>query len=57
MFLPSYIGTKVAFLRAIVASEKQVLKQTQVTHIEVPRFEELSVKSLYKEALADPLVG
>jgi hypothetical protein len=57
LFLPSYSATKVIFLRAIVANEKKVLKQTEVTTLVVPKFEELSVKNLYAEALSDPVVG
>ena len=57
LFLPSYSATKVVFLRAIVADQKKVLRQGRVTHLVVPKFEEISVKSLYAECLADPIVG
>ena len=57
LFLLSHSATKVVFLRAIVADEKKVLKQTEVTYLVVPKYDELSVKHLYSEALADLLVG
>ena len=55
LFLPSYSGTKVVFLRAIVADHKRVLKQNQITTMFVPQYEELSVKAL--ETMSDPLVS
>ena len=57
LFLPSYAGTKVVFLRSIVADQKKVFKQDQIIHIVVPKYEELSVKNLYLESLADPMIG
>ena len=57
LFLPSYSGTKVVFLRAIVADQKKVLKQREITTIIVPHYEELTVKALYHEAITDPLVS
>ena len=57
LFLPSYAATKVVFLRSIVADQKKVFKQDQIIHIVAPKYEELSVKNLYLEALADPIIG
>ena len=57
LFLPSYAGTKIIFLRSIVADQKKVFRQDQITHIVVPKYEELSVKNLYLQALADPMIG
>ena len=53
MFLPSYGATKINFLRSVLCNKKRVLKQSQVTHMVVPRFEELSVKNLYPDAMSD----
>ena len=36
LFLPTYSGTKVVFMRAIVADQKKVLKQNQVTTMKIP---------------------
>ena len=57
LFLPSQHGTKINFIRAILQNKKQALKQTVISHIVVPKYEELSVKNLYEDALSDPEVG
>ena len=53
LFLPSYSGTKITFIKDILRNKKQVFRQNEVKHIEVPHYEELSVKNLYKDALKD----
>jgi hypothetical protein len=45
--------TSLDFLRDILRDGKWHLKQKDVVHLEVPHFSELSVKSLYNDALAD----
>jgi hypothetical protein len=57
LFLPSQTGTKINFIRAILQNKKQALKQTVISHVVVPKYEELSVKNLYEDALNDPEVG
>jgi DNA helicase IV len=57
LFLPSLHGTKIHFIRAILSDKKQALKQAEVRHFVVPKYEELSVKNLYEDALKDAQVG
>ena len=54
--MPTQKGTKISFLRAIFCNKKKALKQTSVTNIVVPHYEELSVKNLYNDAMKDELV-
>jgi hypothetical protein len=56
LFMPSQKGTKISFLRAIFSNKKKALKQTKVSKIVVPHFEELSVKNLYDDAMKDEIV-
>jgi hypothetical protein len=56
LFLPSYSATKVAYLRAIVADQKKILKQSEIRNMIIPKYEELSVKNLYSEARKDQLI-
>ena len=49
-------GTKLIFLREILSEDKKALKQNDIVHLEIPNYPEISVKSLYEEALADPEV-
>jgi hypothetical protein len=41
-------------MRDILKDEKSHLKTTEVIHLDVPSYPELSVKNLYPDALADP---
>ena len=54
--MPTQKGTKVIFLRAIFCNKKKALKQTSLTKVVVPYYEELSVKNLYGDAMKDELV-
>ena len=54
--MPTQKGTKVSFLRAIFCNKKKALKQTNVSSIVVPHYDELSVKNLYADAMKDELV-
>jgi hypothetical protein len=56
LFMPSQMGTKISFLRAIFCNKKKALKQVNVHKIVVPHYEELSVKNLYADAMKDELV-
>jgi hypothetical protein len=51
VFLPSMKGTKLSFLRDILAEKKLHLKQNEVMRLEVPAYQELSVKNLYDDAM------
>jgi len=37
-------GTRLSFLRDILKEDKQALKQNEVVHMEVPNYQEISVK-------------
>ena len=56
MFLPSMNGTKVSFMRDILSEAKQCLKLNEVNRMEVPAYQEISVKNLYADALKDELL-
>jgi hypothetical protein len=53
LYLPSYDCTRLAFIRAILSGAKKVIKQIEVKRISVPKYEELSVKNLYDDAMND----
>ena len=57
VFLPSMHGTKVGFMRDILSEAKSCLKQNEVNHMEVPCYQEISVKNLYADAMKDELLG
>jgi hypothetical protein len=54
VFLPSLHGTSLDFMREILSEKKRHLKVNEVIHLEVPNYQELSIKNLYDDALADP---
>jgi len=54
VFLPSLHGTSLDFMREILSEKKLHLKVNEVIHLEVPNYQELSIKNLYDDALADP---
>ena len=35
------------FLKAVIQGEKQLLKKKEVRHVDIPHYEELSVKNIY----------
>ena len=49
-------GTKVGFMRDILSESKSFLKQNEVNHMEVPCYQEISVKNLYEDAMKDELL-
>lgn len=57
VFLPSMRGTKVGFMRDILSDRKLHLKQNEVIRLEIPAYEEISVKNLYPEAMQDPVLS
>jgi hypothetical protein len=57
VFLPSMQGTKVGFMRDILSEAKSCLKQNEVNHMEVPCYQEISVKNLYADAMKDELLA
>lgn len=46
-------GTKLSFMRDILSDKKRALKQSDVTHLEIPNYPEISVKNMYQDALGD----
>ena len=49
-------GTKLGFMRDILSEAKQFLRQNEVNHMEVPCYQEISVKNLYEDAMKDELL-
>ena len=56
VFLPSMQGTKFGFMRDILSETKSFLKQNDVNRMEVPCYQEISVKNLYEDAMKDELL-
>jgi hypothetical protein len=57
VFLPSMHGTKVGFMRDILSETKSHLRQNEVNHMEVPHYQEISVKNLYEDAMKDEVLA
>ena len=49
-------GTKVGFMREILSETKSYLKQNDVNRMEVPCYQEISVKNLYEDAMKDEVL-
>ena len=49
-------GTKLSFMRDILADKKLHLKQNEVIRLDIPAYQELSVKNLYENAMRDPVL-
>ena len=50
-------GTKVGFMRDILSDKKSHLKQNEVIRLEIPAYQEISVKNLYDDAMVDPVLN
>jgi len=50
-------GTKISFIKDILADKKKHLKQNEVNQMVVPNYAEISVKNLYDDAMKDPEVS
>ena len=50
-------GTKLSFLRDILSDKKLHLKQNEVIRLEIPSYQELSVKNLYEDAMKDAVLS
>ena len=46
-------GTKLSFMRDILADKKVHLKQNEVIRLDIPAYQELPVKDLYEDAMMD----
>ena len=49
-------GIKLSFMRDILADKKLHLKQNEVIRLDIPAYQELSVKNLYEDAMKDPVL-
>ena len=56
VFLPTMKGIKLSFMRDILADKKLHLKQNEVIRLDIPTYQELSVKNLYEDAMKDPVL-
>ena len=56
VILPTMKGTKLSFMRDVLADKKLHLKQNEVIRLDIPAYQELSVKNLYEDALKDPVL-
>jgi hypothetical protein len=50
-------GTKDGFMHNILSDAKSHLKPNEVNHIEMPHYQEISVKSLYKDSMKHELLS
>ena len=50
-------GTKVGFMRDLLSEAKLCLKQNEVNRMEVPCYQEISVKNLYEDAIKDEVLA
>ena len=55
-YLPDEKVINKDFLKAVLAGQKQLLKKVDVLTIEVPRYDELSVKNIYPQFKKDPII-
>jgi hypothetical protein len=56
VFLPTMKGTKLSFMRDVLADKKLHLKQNEIIRLDIPAYQELSVKNLYEDAMKDPVL-
>ena len=56
VFLPTMKGTKLSFMRDVLSDKKLHLKQNEVIRLDIPGYQELSVKNLYEDAMQDPVL-
>ena len=56
VFFPTMKGTKLSFMRDIFADKKLHLKQNEVIRLDIPAYQELSMKNLYEDALKDEVL-
>ena len=57
VFLPSLHGTKIGFMRDILSEAKSFLRQNEINRMEVPCYQEISVKNLYEDAIKDEILA
>ena len=57
VFLPSLHGTKVGFMRDLLSEARLCLIKNDVNRMEVPCYQEISVKNLYEDAIKDGVLA
>ena len=50
-------GTKVSFMRDMRSEAKLYLRQNELNRMELPCYQEISVKNLYENAIKDELLA
>jgi len=50
-------ATKIGFMRDILSEKKLHLKQNEIIRLDIPLYQEISVKNLYVDAMADPVLS
>ena len=50
-------ATKIGFMRDILSERKLHLKQNEIIRLEIPLYQEISVKNLYDDAMSDPVLS
>ena len=50
-------GTKLSFMRDIQSDKKLHLKQNEVIRLDIPAYQEISVKNLYEDAMKDAVLS
>lgn len=56
VFLPSLKGTSLDFMRDILKESKLHLKANEVIHLDVPHYQEISVRNMYDDAMQDEVL-
>ena len=56
VFLPTMKGTKLSFMRDILADKQLHLKMNEIIRFDIPSYQEFSVKNLYKDPMKDPML-
>jgi hypothetical protein len=49
-------GKKLSFMRDILSEKKSHLKQNDVIRLDVPAYQEISVKNLYEDTMKDHIL-
>jgi methylase of polypeptide subunit release factors len=49
-------ATSLDFMRDILKESKLYLKANEVIHLDIPHYQELSVKNIYEDALKDEVL-
>ena len=57
VFLPSLNGTKIGFMHDILSEAKSFLRRNEINRMEVPCYQEISMKNLYENAIKDEILA